>query len=64
MTTTVPRPKRKEPVAGDQSVPFSVRLPAPIYNQLNQLSTDEERTLNAQVVYALREWLAGRGRQQ
>jgi hypothetical protein len=62
MTTTVPRPKRKDPVSADASVPFSIRLPGSLYNQFNELSKEEERTLNAQIVYALREWLAGRGR--
>lgn len=63
MTTTMPRPKRKEPATADEFVPFSVRLPGPLYNKFNALSKEEERTLNAQIVYALREWFAGRGRQ-
>lgn len=64
MTSAMPRPRRSEPASPDESVPFSIRLPGPIYNQLNELSKEEERTLNAQITYALREWLAGRGRAQ
>jgi hypothetical protein len=64
MTTAVPRPKRTEPAAADESVSFSVRFPGPLYNQINQLSKDQERTLNAQIVFAVREWLAGRGKPQ
>lgn len=58
MTTAVPRPKRKTPVADSDSVTFSIRLPGAVYNALDAIATREDRYLNAQIVRALREWLA------
>jgi hypothetical protein len=38
-------------------VQFNVRLPADIHELLVAIAQEEERTLNGQITYVLREWL-------
>jgi hypothetical protein len=53
MTATMPRPRRKGPATKDEFVTFSIRVPGPLYNWLDNLSNEQQRTLSAQVVYLL-----------
>jgi len=41
---------------------FMLRLPEDLRAQLKQIAEAEHRTLTNLIVHALREWLAGRGR--
>lgn len=43
---------------------FLLRLPADLRADLEQIAEREHRKLTNQIVHALREWLAGRGRPQ
>lgn len=58
MSQTMPRPKRSEPVPPDEIFTTSLRLPGWLYNDLNTISNEEDRSINAQMVRALREWVA------
>ncbi len=55
--TTMPRPKRTMPVPLDKPVTTSLRMPGEVYNDLMRVAEREDRTLNAQIVRALKEWL-------
>jgi len=57
MIPTVPRPRRSEPAAPDQSVPFSIRMLGSLYNELNALSDEHGRTLNAEILFILDSYL-------
>jgi hypothetical protein len=37
--------------------PLTLRLPTELLDRLRQVADDQDRSLNAQVVRALREWL-------
>lgn len=43
---------------------FLFRLPTDLRAELDSIAIQEQRTLSNLIVYALREWLAGRGRAQ
>jgi hypothetical protein len=43
---------------------FLLRLPPDLRAELEQIAEAEHRTLTNLIVHALREWLAGRGRQR
>lgn len=47
-----------------KTVVLNVRLPAEIHEELSALSSEEDRSLNGQIVHALRQWLAARRRQE
>jgi predicted transcriptional regulator len=41
---------------------FIIRLPADLRAELEKIAKAENRSLTNLIIYALREWLAGRGR--
>jgi hypothetical protein len=41
---------------------FLIRLPTDLRAELEQIAKAENRSLTNLIIYALREWLAGRGR--
>jgi len=43
---------------------FLIRLPADLRAELEQVADTEKRSLTNLIIYALREWLAGRGRRR
>ena len=57
MLETMPRrPRNDEPVS-----PITLRAPDELLDRLRQIADAEDRSLNAQIVRALREWLAQQG---
>lgn len=56
MLNTVPRrPQSDEPIT-----PLTLRVPESVLEPLREIARAEDRPLNAQIVRALREWLAER----
>ena len=41
-----------------QEHPYKVRIPLPVWEELNQLAQDEERSINWEIVQAIRERIA------
>jgi hypothetical protein len=52
MVTLAPTPK------------FLLRLPSDLRDELEKIAQEEHRSVSNLIIHALREWLAGRGRQQ
>ncbi len=53
MLDTVPRRSRVD----EPTTPLTLRLPTELLERLRQVADEQDRSLNAQVVRALREWL-------
>lgn len=51
MNTTMPRPKRKDPVLPQDEITLSLRIPGWIYNPLVELAGKERRSLTAQILH-------------
>lgn len=47
-----------------QTPRFLLRLPTDLREQLDAVAEQEHRSLTNQIIHALREWLAGRGKPQ
>ena len=47
--------ERRQPV---QRTSIQVRLPADLFDRIAAIADREDRSLNGQIVHALREWLA------
>jgi hypothetical protein len=53
MLDTVPRRSRVD----EPTTPLTLRLPTELLDRLREVADEQDRSLNAQVVRALREWL-------
>ena len=51
----MPRPKAKP--AGEETVILGLRLPKSIHAAIKRIASEEDRSLNGQIVRALKQWL-------
>lgn len=51
----MPRPKAKP--AGEKTVMFGLRLPQSLHEAIKKVADEEDRSINGQIVRALKEWL-------
>ncbi|MCH7496604.1 MAG: Arc family DNA-binding protein [Candidatus Marinimicrobia bacterium] len=56
----MPRPKARP--AGEKSVMFGLRLPASIHAAVKKIAQEDDRSMNGQIVRALKQWLRQRER--
>jgi hypothetical protein len=57
MLDTVPK-QRRGPTEGP-TAPVTLRVPVELLEEYRQVADQEDRSLNAQIVRAMREWLGG-----